>query len=199
MKAFLVFTVTETSFTTTSYSWIFLAWSVNYANLVYKLLHFENVKIHKHCLYWRVFSTDIYRKMYFNNLLLFSYICWPVNCMCWVSKCNNFFLTCMETEARFIFDGFNIVLYGKFISDSLILFLFLFIWSVNCWRDFFSHFVISKLYELKLWIIEHTSEISCNVSINLYWRPCGIAIHGKFYLYCLYQTFLLCKLSKSGL
>ena len=71
----------------------------------------------------------------------FSYICWSVNCMSWVSKFNNFFLTCTETEARFIFEGFNIVLYGKFISDSQILFLIFFIWSVNCLRDFFSHFV----------------------------------------------------------
>ena len=55
----------------------------------------------------------------------FSYICWSVNCMSWVSKFSNFFLTCREIEARFIFEGFNFVLYGKFISDSLILFSFL--------------------------------------------------------------------------
>ena len=53
----------------------------------------------------------------------FSYICWSVNCMSWFSKFNNFFLTCTEIEARFIFEGFNVVLYGKFISDSPILFL----------------------------------------------------------------------------
>ena len=88
----------------------------------------------------------------------FSYICWSVNCMSWVSKFNNFFLTCRETEARFIFEGFNIVLYGKFISD--------------------------------FWIMAHTLEMSRNVSINLYLRPCGIAIYGKFYLYCLYHLRL---------
>ena len=98
-------------------------WSVNYS------LHFENVQIHKHCLYWKVFSTDIYRKSYFNSLLLFSYICWSVNCMNWVSKFNNFFLTCMETEARFMFEGFNIFLYVKLISDSPIPFL-LFLWGL---------------------------------------------------------------------
>ena len=54
----------------------------------------------------------------------FSYICWSANCMSLVSKFNNFFLTCTETEVRFIFEGFNIVLYGKFVSDSPILFLF---------------------------------------------------------------------------
>ena len=53
----------------------------------------------------------------------FSYICWSVSCISGVSKFNNFFLTCMETGARFIFKGINIVLYGKFIFDSAILFL----------------------------------------------------------------------------
>ena len=105
-------------------------WSIIYS------LHFENVKIHKHCLYWKVFSTNIYRKIYFNSLLVFSYICWSVNCMSWVSKLNNFFLTCRETEARFIFEGFNIVLYRKFISDSRILFLFFYL---VC--KLFKHFV----------------------------------------------------------
>ena len=120
----------------------------------------------------------------------FSYICWSVNCMSWVRKFNNFFLTCTETEARFIFEGFNIVLYGKFISDSLILFsLFLSgLWIVQ--ETFSATLSVSKLYELSLWIIEHTSEMSRNVSINLYLRPCSIAIYGKFYLYCLYHLRL---------
>ena len=43
----------------------------------------------------------------------FSYTAWSVYCMSWVSKFNNF-LTCRETDGRFIFEGFNIVLYGKF-------------------------------------------------------------------------------------
>ena len=38
--------------------------------------------------------------------------------------------------------------------------------------------------------MEHTSEMSRNVSINLYLRPCSIAIYGKFYLYCLYHLRL---------
>ena len=33
----------------------------------------------------------------------FSYICWSLNSMSWVSKLNNFFLTCTETVLRFIF------------------------------------------------------------------------------------------------
>ena len=51
--------------------------------------------------------------------------------------------------------------------------------SVNCmiWFDL-------------IWIMEHTSEISRNVSINLYLRPCSIDIYAKFYLYCLYHLKL---------
>ena len=49
---------------------------------------------------------------------------------------------------------------------------------------------VSELDELSLWIIEHTSEISSNVSINLYLRPCSIAVYGKFYLCCLYHLRL---------
>ena len=63
-----------------------------------------------------------YIKIFFSTVCcFFSYTCWWVNCMSWVCNFNNFFLTCRETEARFIFEGFNIVLYGKFISDSPIL------------------------------------------------------------------------------
>ena len=80
--------------------------------------------LYKHCLYWKIFSTDIYRKIEAATVCcFFSNICWSVNCMTWVSKFNNFFLICTETEVRFIFEGFNIVLYEKFISDSPILFL----------------------------------------------------------------------------
>ena len=57
----------------------------------------------------------------------FSYMCWSVNCMSWVSKFNNFFLTCTETDAKFIFECFNIVLFEIFISDSLIHFLFVYL------------------------------------------------------------------------
>ena len=154
-----------------------------------KLLHFENVKIHKHWWYWKVFSTDIYRKIYFNSLLLFSYICWSVNCMSWVSKFNNFFLTCTETEAEFILEGFNIVLYAKFISDSLIHFLFFYM-VCKLFKGLFQSLCQSVI----LWVesLNHGTylEMSCSVSINLYLRPCGIAIYGKFYLYCLYYLRL---------
>ena len=78
---------------------------------------------------------------------------------------------------------------------SLQCFLHFFIWSVNYSRDFSVTLSVSKLYELSLWIMELISEISSNISINLYLTPCSIAIYGKFYLYCLYhfRLFLACK------
>ena len=123
MKTFLVFALTETSFTTTIYSWIFLIWPVNYVNLVYKLLHFENIKIHKHCLYWKVFSTDIYRKIYFNSLLLFSYISWSVNCMSWVSKFNIFFWHAQKLRKALYFRALILSFMESSFSDCPILFL----------------------------------------------------------------------------
>ena len=35
--------------------------SINYS------LYFESFKIHRHCFYWKVFSTDIYRKIFFQQ------------------------------------------------------------------------------------------------------------------------------------
>ena len=81
--------------------WIVQIWSINYA------LRFGSVKINKNCLYWSVFSTNINRKIIFNCLLLFKPFCWSVNYMSWVIKFHNFFLTCSETEARCIFEGFQ--------------------------------------------------------------------------------------------
>ena len=53
--------------------------------------------------------------------------------------------------------------------------------------------------ELSFWIMEHTSEMSRNISINLYLRPCGIAIYGKFYSYCLYHLRLFCSVNCENL
>ena len=41
--------------------------------------------------------------------------------------------------------------------------------------------------------------MSSNVSINLYLRPCSIAIYGKFYLYCLYHLRLFCSVNCENL
>ena len=81
----------------------------------------------------------------------FSYMCWSVNCMSWVSKFNNFFLTCTETEARFIFKDFNIVLYGNFISDSPKLFSF----SLSACKSFKGLFQpLSQSVNCMSWIFE---------------------------------------------
>ena len=78
--------------------------------------------------YWNIVYIERYLVLTYTERFIstvccfFSCIFWSINCMSWVSKFNNFFLTCKETEARFIFEGFNIVLYGKFISNSLIFF-----------------------------------------------------------------------------
>ena len=64
--------------------------------------------------------------------LFFSYICWSVKWMSWVSILKKFFLSCTENEAIFISEGFNIVLYGKFISDPPILFCFFYLVCKLC-------------------------------------------------------------------
>ena len=90
----MVFILIETSLSTNSYSFIFFL-------LVCKLrksLHFGSVKIHQHCLYWKVFCANIYRKNFSNSLLLFSYISWSVNCKSWDSK---------SYKVRFIFEDFK--------------------------------------------------------------------------------------------
>ena len=95
-------------------------WSINY--YILKMSRYTNI------VYIGRYLVLTYIERFISTVCcFFSYICWSVNCMSWVSKFNNFFLTCRETEARFIFEGFNIVLYGKFISDSPILFLFFYL------------------------------------------------------------------------
>ena len=101
-------------------------WSIIYS------LHFENVKIRNIVYIGRYLVLTFIERFISTVCCFFSYVCWSVYCMRWISKFNNFFLTCTETEARFIFEGFNIVLYGKFISDSPILFLFFYLVCKLC-------------------------------------------------------------------
>ena len=70
----------------------------------------------------------------------FSYICWSVNCMSSVSKFNNFFLTCMETEQDLYLRAL-ILSFMENLFVTLQYFFRFFIWSVDCSRDFFSEFV----------------------------------------------------------
>ena len=129
MKTFLVFPLTEASFATTSYSFEFFLsglqimqiWSINY--YILRMSRYTNI------VYIRRYLVLTYIQRFISTVCCFLaiFVARSVNCMSWVSKFNNFFLTCRETEARFIFEGLNIVLYGKFISDSAIPFCFFYL------------------------------------------------------------------------
>ena len=125
-EGILVFSLAETSFATISYSFKsfilvckLCKCGLSFIHYILKMSRYTNHVYIGRYLVLRYMERFISRVCYF-----FSYICWSVNCMSWVSKFNIFFLTCRETEARFIFGGFNIVIYGNFsFLDSLILFL----------------------------------------------------------------------------
>ena len=112
-------------------------WSINYS-----FSKHQDTNI----LYIGRYLALTYREsFFFNSLLIFSYISLSVNCMSWVSKFHNFFLTCSETEARFIFEIFK---YCPFWKNSFHIsgtFLAFFNCSVNCSRDLFSHFVSQQI------------------------------------------------------
>ena len=70
-------------------------WSINY--YILKMSRYTNI------VYIGRYLVLTYIKRFISTVCcFFSYICWSVNCMIWVSKFNNFFLTCREPEARFI-------------------------------------------------------------------------------------------------
>ena len=96
--------------------YIMQIWSIN-IHYIFKMSRYTNI------FYIGMYLVPIYIKRFVLRVCcIFSFICGSVNCMSWVSKLNKFFLRCTETEARFMFEDFNIVLYGKFISYSPILF-----------------------------------------------------------------------------
>ena len=126
----------------------FFFWSVDYANLVYNLFisfwkcqDTQTFFILEGILYWHI------QKDFFRQFAAFLILFGQKNCISWVSKFNNFFLTCTE---RFIFEGFNIVLYGKFIFNSAIPFSLFFVWSVNCFENFPCATRMSKLLQVCL-------------------------------------------------
>ena len=135
-------------------------------------LHFGSVKIHKNCLYWTVFSTDIYRKIFFNCLLcFFSYICWSVNCMSWVSKFDYVFLTCSETEARFIFEGLRLTVFSFMESSFPICpYFFNFFHLVyKLFKGLFQPLCRSVIFMSWVWIMQHISEMTRSVGIIYNW------------------------------
>ena len=88
---------------------------------------------------------------------LFSYTCWSATCLSWVSKFHKFFVTCSETEARFIFEGIRYYPSWKVHFQLSGTSLDFFTWSVNYSRDFFCHFFQSV--NCMSWVSE-----SCNIS-----------------------------------
>ena len=68
-------------------------WSVDYT------LPSKRGQICKHCFYWIVFNTGIYRKVNFEGLLLFLAILVSINVGDGSYKLLNIFLIQAETEA----------------------------------------------------------------------------------------------------
>ena len=101
-------------------------WSINHYNL--KMSRYTNIVNIGRYLVLTYIETFISTVCCF-----FSYICWSVNFISWVSKFNNFFLTCTETDARFIFEGFNIV----FMENS----------SLTHWYFFCIFYLVCKLFK----------------------------------------------------
>ena len=111
--------------------------------LVWKLcksLHFRSVKIHKHCLYWKAFCTNIYRKAFFNSLLFFQLYFLASKLQELSQEIPPFFLGCLETNARFIFESFKYCPLWKVLFQCCSTLLAFFIWSLNCSWDFFGYF-----------------------------------------------------------
>ena len=109
MKVFLVFILTETSLATNSYSYFFFFWSANYANLyILEVSRYINI-----VYMGRFFVLTYIERLFSTVCCFFSYISWSVNCKSWVSKFHHFFLGCLETKARFIFEGFKHCLLWK--------------------------------------------------------------------------------------
>ena len=139
MKVFLVFTLTETSFATTSYSFL----------RVYKLCK-SGLYLIYYILKMSRYANIVYIGRYlvlrymerFNSTVccFFSYICWSVNCMSWVSKFNNFFLHAGKLRQDLYLRALILLFMEVHFWLSNTFFAFL-IWSFLIWsRDFFSHF-----------------------------------------------------------
>ena len=91
-------------------------WSINY------VLRFGSVKIHKHCLYWSVNSTNINRKIVFNCLLLFKLLL--LVSKFWVECVNSiiFFWHAQTLRPDVYLRTFSIAIYRKFSYNFPVLF-----------------------------------------------------------------------------
>ena len=52
------------------------------------------------------FVLTYIERLTFTVCLFFTCFCWSISCMSWVSKLCKAFLTCSETEATFLPEGF---------------------------------------------------------------------------------------------
>ena len=169
--------------TTSDFSglWIVKIWSINY------VLHFESVKIDKHCSYWRLFSTDINTKIFFDCLLVFK-LFWLV------SKFHNFL---RQLRQGVYLRVSSIAICGKFNSNFPVhIFSFFHLVCKLIKSLFWFLFVGHFLYESLI------SEMSRSLSINLYLRPNCYLWKVQFVLFLPIQAFfwssnsaiLVCKL-----
>ena len=121
-------------------------WSVNY------VLHFGSVNIHKHCLYWSEFSTDINGKNIFNCLLLFK----PFLLFgkLWVESVNSTIFSDMLGNWSKVYIWGILLLSLMESSIPTFQYFFLAIFHLVCklLKSLFkSFFLVSKFYELSLW------------------------------------------------
>ena len=154
MKVFLVFTLTEISFTTRS--------CLEIINYILKMSRYTNIV----CIGRYLVLT--YTERFIAIVCCFlSYICWSVNCISWVSKFHNSFLTCTEIETSLYFRTL-IISFMESSFPTLRNFFHFFYLVHKLFSQFSAHLSVSKLYQLSFWIIEPVLEISSSLSINLY-------------------------------
>ena len=108
--------------------------SINY--YILKMSKYANI------VYIGKYLVLTYIERFFSTVCWFlSYISWSVNCINWVSKLNNIFFWHVRKLNQ---DLYLRVLILSFMESSFLTpwyFFCVFIWSVNCLRDFFSLFI----------------------------------------------------------
>ena len=143
MKLFLVFYVDRISFCN---HWLlfyfFFFWSINYS------LHFGSVKIHKHCLYWKVFIFGKHclywtyiERLFSTACCFFNYICWSVNCISWVSKFHNAFSDVLWTWNKIYIWELEVLSFMESLFPTFRYFYSFFHLVCKFSRNFFSHFI----------------------------------------------------------
>ena len=154
-------------------------------------MRFEIVKIHKHCLYCNVFSTEIYRKIVFNGLLLL----------------NLFLLISKLYELRLKIPQIFPDMLGNWDKNYILGLLLLSFMksSIPTFKYFLSFFhLVCKLFKSRfkfLYVsINCTSRVFDFVTeaLNYIWDLLVLLfMENSVFMYS--DFFLVCKLYKSGL